>query len=74
MERVLGEFLHSQRAVLQALSQEEVTKMCESLVLSLKDPPTTYTEEASTFWERIVHDMPFDWTEKVRNAALVRMV
>ncbi len=65
MERVLGEFLGAQRAMLVALPTAELQDMCESLVKSLQDPPSTYTEESSRHWESLVHDMPFDWTQQV---------
>ena len=65
MESILGDFLSSQRAVLNSLTDEEVSHMCEAIIKSLEDPPTTYTEEAGEFYGRIKSGLPFDWTEKV---------
>jgi hypothetical protein len=47
------------------LTQEEVAHRAESIVKSLQDPPTSYSEEAGGFWSSILTGMPFDWTEQV---------
>lgn len=66
MESSLFEFLASQRTLVHAeLTEEIVRERCESIIRSLQDPPTTYSEEASDFWDSIVHDMPFDWIDQV---------
>lgn len=65
MESVLGDFLSSQHSLLSSLSDEEVATLCEAIVKSLEDPPTTYTEEAAEFYGRIKSNLPFNWTELV---------
>jgi secreted Zn-dependent insulinase-like peptidase len=65
MESSLGTFLSTQQSVLKALTQTEVSSLCESLIKSLLDPPTTYTEESSTYWSALLNHMPFDWTQQV---------
>lgn len=66
MEAALNEFLATQRSLLQSeLSDEVVKSRCSAIIQSLEDPPTTYSEEASDFWDSIVHGMPFDWTAQV---------
>jgi secreted Zn-dependent insulinase-like peptidase len=66
MEAALNAFLDAQRTALQAsLTDEVVQQRCQAIIRSLEDPPTTYSEEASDYWDSIVHDMPFDWTARV---------
>lgn len=65
MEKELGNFFLQQKMVLEQLTEEEIKSLCESLVKSLQDPPTTYTEEASEFWDAVISGMPFDWLERV---------
>jgi secreted Zn-dependent insulinase-like peptidase len=66
MEASLNAFLDAQRTSLQAsLTDEVVQQRCQAIIRSLEDPPTTYSEEASDYWDSIVHDMPFDWTAQV---------
>lgn len=66
MEKSLFEFLAAQQELISVqLSEEAVQERCESIIRSLQDPPTTYSEEASDFWDSIVHDMPFDWLDLV---------
>lgn len=65
MERELATFFVDQRQLFEALSEEEVKVKCQSIVKSLEDPPTQYTEEAGQFWDAIVTQMPLNWTEMV---------
>jgi hypothetical protein len=41
MEAVLGEFLTTQRQVLQKVTDEEIAKLSKAIIQSLEDPPTT---------------------------------
>jgi len=65
MERELDNFLATQEGVLAQLTDEEVSERCSSIIKSLQDPPTTYSEEAREFWDAIVTDSGFDWTQRV---------
>ena len=65
MEAALDDFLQGQRAAFQNLSQDDVDTRTTSVINSLLDPPTSYTEEAGGFWSAIVEDQPFDWVEQV---------
>ena len=65
MEVALNEFLLSQQLTFRNLSQEDVDARATSVIKSLLDPPTSYTEEAGGFWSAIIEDQPFDWIEKV---------
>lgn len=66
METSLDAFLATQRSLLQdTLTDELVRERCAAIIRSLEDPPTTYTEEASEYWDSIVHGLPFDWTAQV---------
>lgn len=66
METALMAFLAAQRDLLHAtLTDEIVQERCRTIIQSLEDPPTTYAEEASDYWDSIVHDLPFDWTDRV---------
>ncbi|KAJ1437208.1 Metalloenzyme, LuxS/M16 peptidase-like protein [Ochromonadaceae sp. CCMP2298] len=68
MEKELGAFLDTQRGVMAALQDAEVSELSHSIVRSILDPPTTYSEEGGEFWNAIVNEMPFDWTEQVIQA------
>ena len=57
----------SQKIVVDKLTSQELSTLCESVIKSLEDPPTTYSEEASEFWNAIISDMPFDWYLPVVN-------
>jgi len=65
MEAALEEFLSSQRIAFENLSQEDVDARATSVIKSLLDPPTSYTEEAGGFWSAIIEDQPFDWVDQV---------
>lgn len=65
MEKELDDFLATQQGVLSQLTNEEVSDRCSSIIKSLQDPPTTYTEEAREFWDAIVTESGFDWTQRV---------
>mmetsp|Transcript_1554 Transcript_1554/g.2638 ORF Transcript_1554/g.2638 Transcript_1554/m.2638 type:complete len:577 (+) Transcript_1554:563-2293(+) len=66
MEQEVQEFLKTQQSRLKSeLKDEELSQMTASIIQSLEDPPTSYSQEASEFWNAIVGDMPFDWTQQV---------
>ena len=65
MEQELDAFFTTQEGVLAELTDEEVAERCSSIIKSLEDPPTTYSEEAREFWDAIVADTGFDWTQRV---------
>lgn len=65
MQDELGIFFESQKEVFASLTQEDLDSRAASISLSLIDPPTSYSEEASEFWGAIISDMPFDWTDQV---------
>ena len=65
MEKELDDFLATQQGVLSQLTNEEVSDRCSSIIKSLQDPPTTYAEEAREFWDAIVTESGFDWTQRV---------
>ena len=52
--------------ILPNLSQEEVSSLANSLILSLSEPPKSYLEESNDFWNDILNDMPHDWVEQVK--------
>jgi secreted Zn-dependent insulinase-like peptidase len=52
--------------ILPNLSQEEVSSLANSLILSLSEPPKSYLEESNDFWNDIMNDMPHDWVEQVK--------
>jgi len=65
MEAELATFLSSQRQAFEDLTALDVQEKCESIVKSLEDPPTQYTEEAAQYWDAILTHMPTNWTEMV---------
>ena len=66
MELALSEFFQQQRFILNdTLTDEIIAERCQSIIHTLEDPPTSYTEEASDYWDAIVHELPFDWTAQV---------
>ena len=68
IEQVLGTFLASQEAVFEAYTQESLNERVASIVTSLNDPPTSYSDEASTFWPHILEGTDFLWREKLVDA------
>lgn len=66
MELALSEFFQQQRSILNdTVTDEIIAERCQSIIHTLEDPPTSYTEEASDYWDAIVHELPFDWTAQV---------
>jgi len=51
--------------VISQYTQEEITQRCEAVVKSLQDPPHALSEEASEYYDAILQDMPFEWTDMV---------
>ena len=65
MEKEASAFFAGQQAAFAAITDADVTEKAQSIIKSLEDPPTQYSEEASQFWDAIVTDMPLQWTEMV---------
>ena len=66
MENEVSSFLDQQQQVLSTtLTPEDLHHRIASIVQSLLDPPTSYSEEAGEFWDAIVSNTPFDWTQLV---------
>lgn len=63
IEEEVEAFLIAQRESVLSMSEEDVQNHCTSLIKSLKDPPTSYINEAADFWEAIKNDFPFSWNE-----------
>jgi secreted Zn-dependent insulinase-like peptidase len=61
----LGKFFRSQEEVFFHLTEKDVRQRTESIIKGLLDPPTSYSEEASNFWDAIITGLPFDWTTRV---------
>lgn len=65
IENELGRFLSEQRVAMALYSQADVDARVQSLVKSIQDPPTSYMDEASFFWDSIVDETPMNWFELV---------
>lgn len=65
MQDELGIFFESQKAAFASMTQADLSSRAAVVALSLIDPPTSYSEEASEFWGAIISGMPFDWTNQV---------
>ena len=66
MELEVSQFLQQQHQVLTTtLTSEDLQHRVASIVQTLLDPPTSYSEEAGEFWDAIVSNTPFDWTQLV---------
>lgn len=61
-----GFFSHYSSSVLPGLTQEEVTSLANSLILTLSEPPKSYLEESNDFWNDILNEMPHDWIDQVK--------
>ena len=62
MEREVATFFAHQKARFDDLTADDVAEKAGSIVKSLEDPPTQYTEEAGQNWDAILSDMPLNWT------------
>ena len=62
MEQEVATFFTNQKIFFDALTPEDVAEKTSSIVKSLEDPPTQYTEEAGQSWDAILTDMPLNWT------------
>jgi hypothetical protein len=72
IEAELAAFLtHQRKRLNEDVTEEEVRALCSSIMVSLQDPPTTYTEEASEFWAALLNDRPFDWLDQIVEALRV---
>ena len=65
IEKEVETFFNGQRDRLAQMSPEEVRSRCEAIIKTIMDPPTTYLEEASDYWEALTWGMPFDWRMQV---------
>ena len=66
MELEVSRFLDNQQQELSKnLTAEELNHRIAAIVKSLQDPPTSYAEEAGEFWDAIVSNTPFHWTQLV---------
>ena len=65
MELEVSRFLDSQQQLATTLTPEDLRHRIASIVQSLLDPPTSYAEEAGEFWDAIVSNTPFNWTQLV---------
>ena len=66
IERSLGAFLDSQRFVFASYTEVSLRARVEAIITSLRDPPTSYFEEAMGFWGNIVDGSEdFLWKEQV---------
>eukprot|EP01033_Poteriospumella_lacustris_P001998 gene1998-1454_t len=43
----------------------DVVAIAKSIITTLRDPPTSYAEEANEFWSSITSEFPFDWQDRV---------
>jgi secreted Zn-dependent insulinase-like peptidase len=69
IEAELAAFLtHQRKRLNEDVTDEEVRALCGSIMASLKDPPTTYAEEAGEFWATLLNDQPFDWLDQIVEA------
>jgi insulysin len=68
IEKELGEFLTEQREVLKTYTQTDIDIRVSALITSFQDPPTSFLDEADTFWDQIVEKSPFDWRDQVIEA------
>jgi insulysin len=65
MLTAVDEFLASQAETFAAITQDDLDSRTASVIRTLEDPPTAFSEEASSFWSAIVENQPFDWNELV---------
>lgn len=49
------------------VTEAEIKEIAQSIIKSLRDPPTSYLEEGNEFWSSIANEFPFDWQEQVIN-------
>ncbi|NDD93365.1 hypothetical protein EBZ37_14950, partial [bacterium] len=61
MLTAVDEFLASQAETFAAITQDDLDSRTASVIRTLEDPPTAFSEEASSFWSAIVENQPFDW-------------
>ena len=47
------------------LSNDELKSRVDAAILSIRDPPTRYTQEANSFLYSILNDIPFEYDELV---------
>lgn len=52
-------FLSNYQQQLQALDDAALKQMTDSLVANLLDPVNNMQEEASGFWQEVMHDLPY---------------
>jgi len=65
LEKEVNEFLVRQSVVFSKLTQQEVSDRGAAIVKSLIEPPKSYLEEAGTYRENILNNIPFDWIQQI---------
>jgi len=65
MEYKLGDFLSKHFEVFKSLTQEDVTRMSATILQSLREPPKSYGDEASSYWDAIFDGKSFDYLDLV---------
>ncbi len=66
MQNELFDFLHNHRQfICKELSNDELKSRVDAAILSIRDPPTRYTQEANSFLYSILNDIPFEYDELV---------
>lgn len=68
IEQAVEGFVQRQVESLQSggsVLDTDVVAIAQSIITTLRDPPTSYAEEANEFWSSITSEFPFDWQERV---------
>lgn len=65
MEQTLGDFLTKHYEVFKSLSQADVSRMAGTILQSLREPPKSYADEASSYWDAIFEGKLFDYVDQV---------
>ena len=60
-----SETLREEDLASKVLTDPQLADVCASIITSLEDPPTTYSEEAGEYWDALVAEMPLNWTAQV---------
>lgn len=61
----LETFLDDMAERIGTIMQADVDSLAAVLISSLSDPPITYREEADNFWECLLDERGFDWTDRI---------
>ena len=68
MQNALGQFFLSRRELVQGMTEVDLAERVQALITTLSDPPKTHTEESGEFWDHVLGQTDFDWTEQVIRA------